>query len=105
AVLAATGEPDPAKVFAGLERASIAERVDAMVVATTRRMLDDEALWRTAYGQLSAGQRTGVARVGMAIGQRARWVREALQPAARTLDRRAYSKLAGALMLTTGSSA
>lgn len=105
AVLAATGEPDPAQVFAGLERASLAERVDAMVVATARRMLDDEPLWRTVHRTMSTGRGGAAQRVGGGSGQRARWVREALRPAERTLDTRTYRTLAAALMLTFGSSA
>jgi AcrR family transcriptional regulator len=104
AVLEATGEPDPVQVFAGLERAGIAERVDAMIVATGRRMLDDEALWRTAARALTAGVSSGHARVGSGSGRRARWVREALAPAERTLERATYAKLSSALMLTFGSS-
>lgn len=104
AVLEATGEPDPKQVFAGLEHAGVAERVDAMIVATTRRMLDDEALWRTAARALSQGASAGHARVGSGSGRRAFWVREALRPFARTLGRATHARLLNVLMLTCGSS-
>jgi AcrR family transcriptional regulator len=103
AVLLAIGEPNARDVFAGLEKASLEERVTAMIESVGGRMLANEAIWRAAHSiQFEAASNN---RIPMRTGQRLRWIEEALAPAQRKLGKRQHARLMHALALVIGADA
>jgi AcrR family transcriptional regulator len=105
AVLAASGEPDKAGAFEGLEQAGAVARVESMIRAAGFRMFDDEMLWRTASRamHIEGGGARGGQRIPVPTGQRMRWIREALRPCERELGRSMHRRLTMALSLAIGS--
>jgi AcrR family transcriptional regulator len=105
AVLDASGEPDKAGVFDGMERAGAIARVETMIRAAGFHMFDDEMLWRTASRALQAegGGTRNTQRIPPPTGQRTRWIREALGPCERELGRSMHRRLTMALSLAIGS--
>jgi AcrR family transcriptional regulator len=105
AVLEALGEPSADEVFAGLQHADAQTRVRALIERVGFRMLDDEALWRTASRALRepfAGSGAGGERVPLRTGQRMRWIGAALEPFERDLPKEQARLLGNALALVLG---
>jgi AcrR family transcriptional regulator len=104
AVLQAIGEPYARDVFEGLEKAGLEARVTAMIDRVGGRMLDNEAIWRTAHAIQFEPSSDGN-RIPLRTGQRLRWIEEALAPAQRKLGKRQHARLKHALALVIGADA
>ena len=108
AVLGEIAGPSIEDVFASVPADDPEARVEALVRAVSFRMLDDEALWRTAARLLqerdpAAPPQRGEERVPVPTGKRLRWIGAALAPLRDELSEAAHRQLTMAMALVIGA--